>query len=50
MEISEHRNGVDKEILEKENEKSQSMTFRKILQVGQHLSWNIKDGILKWRA
>lgn len=30
MEISEHRNGVDKEILEKENEKEPSMTFRKI--------------------
>lgn len=27
----------------KENEKEPSMTFRKILQVGQHLSWNIKE-------
>ena len=33
-----------------ENEKEPSMTFRKILQMGQRLSWNKKQGILKWRA
>lgn len=50
MEISGHRNGVGKEMEENREWKKPSMALRKISQRGQHLGWNLKNGLLKWRA